>query len=186
MSNFQVRTCTPADADRVGAVIRASYATLLVEHYDSDLLLRSLPLMTAANCSLIASGKYYVAESTDGQIAGCGGWSPDSPDTHEATEGLAHIRHFATDPCWARRGIAKALLAHCIARAADEFIYRFESRALFGAEAFYASAGFVARRKVDIPLRDGLSLPATLMDLDLRCNTRTQSELLRRPPERPS
>jgi hypothetical protein len=48
--------------------------------------------------------------------------------------------------------VARALLTHCIARAADEFIHRFETRAPFGAEAFYASAGFVALRKVDIAL----------------------------------
>ena len=50
--------------------------------------------MTRANPGLLASGTYYVAESRDSLIVGCGGWTRESPVDGGIEPGLGHIRHF--------------------------------------------------------------------------------------------
>ena len=108
---FSIRVATPADSDAVGALLVASYSTLLAASYDSDMLADALPHLTKANPTLLACGTYYVAERKPGNLVGCGGWTAAKPGNGEIAEGEAHIRHFATHPEWTRYGIGSALLA---------------------------------------------------------------------------
>jgi predicted N-acetyltransferase YhbS len=115
---FTVRVATPSDAAGVSAVLAASYGTLLASHYNAALLDLALPLMTSANPALLGSSNYYVAQNGAGEIVGAGGWSFERPGTTEIVHGLAHVRHFATDPKWVGRGIASSILSRCVRDAA--------------------------------------------------------------------
>src|SRR6266404_5267820 len=97
-TTYPIRIAGPPDLDAVGALLVASYSSLLATRYESDMLRRVLPFITKAQPALLASGTYYVAESEPGNLVGCGGWTTSRPGTGEIIEGEAHIRHFATHP----------------------------------------------------------------------------------------
>ena len=73
--NFTVRAATPDDSAQISSLLRASYPKLMRSAYDPVLLEKALPRMTVAQPGLLASDSYYVAESGEGEIIGCGGWT---------------------------------------------------------------------------------------------------------------
>jgi GNAT superfamily N-acetyltransferase len=162
-ASYTLRAAVPADAEAVTALLEASYPTLLTEAYEAAVLAATLPLMTKANPTLLASGTYYVAEVDGRSLAGCGGWTPAKPGSGEIVPGVGHIRHFATHPDWTRRGIAGALLVRCIEEAKARGITTMEAFATLSAEDFYRAHGFVPVGPIDVPMTANVSLPSLWM-----------------------
>jgi N-acetylglutamate synthase-like GNAT family acetyltransferase len=107
-----------------------------------------------------------VAEAPGGLAVGCGGWTHEAPGTAALEDGVAHIRHFATDPDWLRLGIAAAMLRRCMAEAkASGAVTLFADSAL-GAEGFYGAFGFEVQGPT-APLINGHALPGVLMRVAL-------------------
>jgi N-acetylglutamate synthase-like GNAT family acetyltransferase len=161
--DYVVRVAAPEDAERVGKLLAASYPPLMAGAYDERTLAPALKLMTRANPSLLASGTYYLAESFGHRVVGCGGWTLERPGTAVKEAGLAHIRHFATDAAWTRRGVGRALYDRCEADARLVGVRAFECYSSLNAEAFYAALGFRRVRAFSIELGPNVSLPAVLM-----------------------
>jgi GNAT superfamily N-acetyltransferase len=162
-ASYRLRVAGPADAEAVSAVLAASYPALLADHYAPDVLAATLPLMTKANPKLLASGTYYVAEVDGGNLAGCGGWTPEKPGSGEVVTGIGHIRHFATHPDWTRRGIASAMLARCIEEAKSRGITTMEAFATLSAADFYRVHGFGPIGPIDVPMTAEIVLPSLWM-----------------------
>ncbi|MGE0767066.1 MAG: GNAT family N-acetyltransferase [Hyphomicrobiaceae bacterium] len=160
--DYFVRPATLADEPAVTRVLSQSYPTLLAAHYDPRLLERALPMMTRANPRLLRSGTYYVACDANGNVLGCGGWTPERPGTGALEPSLGHLRHFAVDPAATRRGIGRELLSHAIHEADARGFPRLECFATLSAEAFYRSAGFATIRNVDVDM-GGVAFPSLLM-----------------------
>jgi GNAT superfamily N-acetyltransferase len=169
--SFTVRVATPADAAGVSAVLAASYGTMLASHYDVELLDLALPLMTSANPALLGSGTYYLAENGAGEIVGAGGWSFERPGTTAIVNGLAHVRHFATLPNWAGRGIGSAILSKCIREAKSQGAEAMEAYSTLAAVGFYQTLGFIIVSLIDVPLASGITLPSMLMRLVIPSST---------------
>lgn len=164
MDNYAVRRATLADEAAVSALLRASYPILMRAAYDELALGPALELMTKANPALLASGTFYVAESIDGVIVGCGGWSREPPPgDHKAGPNLGHIRHFATHPEWTNRGIGRAIYDVCEADAQSAGIDCFDCNSALNAEGFYAAVGFDSVRSLDVALGPGVVFPGVLM-----------------------
>ena len=164
---MKIRIANPTDSEAVGALLVASYSTLLKASYDSDLLARALPHITKPNPGLLGCGTYYVAETELGDVVGCGGWTREMPGSGEITDGEAHIRHFATHPDWTRQGIGSALLAHCINEARSLGIRKLHSFSTLNAEHFYRAAGFYAVRPIGVQLGPNVTFPGTLMSCEI-------------------
>jgi N-acetylglutamate synthase-like GNAT family acetyltransferase len=147
----------------VSALLAASYATLLASHYEKGLLDRALPFMTKANPTLLASGAFYVAQSSHGELIGCGGWSLERPGTAKIVRGEAHIRHFATHPDWTRLGVARSIMNRCCTDVKARYVSELHCCSTFAAESFYAALGFKSVAAADIPLGSEVSFPAVLM-----------------------
>jgi N-acetylglutamate synthase-like GNAT family acetyltransferase len=162
-SVYPIRTACASDADAVGALLAASYSSLLGTHYDSDMLSRALPMITRANPTLLASGTYYVAEREPGHLVGCGGWTRARPGSREIIEGEAHIRHFATHPGWVGQGIGTALLARCLSDVRLLHIGKLHCYSTLNAERFYQASGFETVGPIDVPMGPGLMFPGVLM-----------------------
>jgi N-acetylglutamate synthase-like GNAT family acetyltransferase len=160
---FSVRVATPDDAAVVSALLDASYSTLLQSHYEPALLTVALPLMTRANPALLASGTYYIAETGDGRAVGCGGWTMERPGTGDVADGLAHIRHFATDPKWVGKGVGRELLSRSIRDAEARAVKALECYSTLNAEKFYGSAGFTRIRAIEVPFTPETRFPAIHM-----------------------
>jgi GNAT superfamily N-acetyltransferase len=165
---YNVRVSAPSDIDAVSALLAASYPALLASHYERDLLDRALPFMTKANPRLLASGSFYVAQTGQGELIGCGGWSLERPGTAEVVRGEAHIRHFATHPDWARIGVARSIMDRCYRDACDWNIRKLHCCSTFAAENFYKALGFKSVAGTSILLDSEVSFPAVLMQHDLR------------------
>jgi N-acetylglutamate synthase-like GNAT family acetyltransferase len=161
---MRLRIATPADAEAVAAVLRASYAELMAHAYPAELLARTLPLITRPNPRLLASGRYYLVETETGEPAGCGGWSAHPPGAFDPDPRRAHIRHFATHPAWLRRGVGGILYARCEADAREAGFTTFESWASFNGEAFYAALGFRRLERIEAPMSGGVRFPAMRME----------------------
>jgi N-acetylglutamate synthase-like GNAT family acetyltransferase len=160
---FSVRVATPDDGAAVSALLEASYSVLLPSHYEPALLAVALPLMTRANFALLACGTYYVAETPDGRAVGCGGWTMERPGSGDVANGLAHIRHFATDPSWIGKGVGRALLSRSIRDAEARAVHTLECYSTLNAEKFYGSAGFTRIRAVEVPFTPEIRFPAIHM-----------------------
>lgn len=164
MDDYALRLATLADEARVSALLRASYSILLRAAYDEMVLSPALELMTKANPALLASGTFYVAESNDKVMVGCGGWTREPPPGDDKVEpNLAHIRHFATHWEWTNRGIGRAIYDLCEADARSAGIDNFECNSILNAEGFYSAVGFESIRRLDVALRPDVVLPGVLM-----------------------
>jgi N-acetylglutamate synthase-like GNAT family acetyltransferase len=164
---FSIRIAKPTDAEGVSSVLAASYSSLLVAYYDSELLAEALPHFTKANPALLTCGTYYVAEREAGQVVGCGGWTAESPGSGQITEGEAHVRHFATHPGAIQHGIGSALLARCIDDARLLGIRKLHCCSTLNAEPFYQAAGFNTIGPIDVDLRSGMTFPGVSMTCEI-------------------
>jgi len=150
-AGITVRPTIPGDAAAVEHVLRASYSVLLADAYPADLIGRVLPHMTRANPQLLGSGSYYLAE-VGGTPVGCGGWTPEKPASSEVVAGIAHIRHFATDPGWVRCGIGRSLYVRCEIDARRAGFHTLECYSTLNGEAFYAALGFTRIGRILVPM----------------------------------
>lgn len=163
---WTLRVAMPGDIDQVSALLDRSYNQLWASHYDADVIAAVRPFVTRANPKLLSSGTYFVVTAPDGLAVGCGGWTHEAPGTGALEDGIAHVRHFATDPDWLRLGIAGAMLRRCIAEAKASGAGTLFADSAHGAEAFYASFGFETLRP-SAPNINGHILPGILMRLAL-------------------
>lgn len=70
---FTLRLADSSDSAPVEDLLQATYPRLMAGGYQGDVLKLALPLMTRANPVLLRSGNFYVAESAERQVIGCGG-----------------------------------------------------------------------------------------------------------------
>ena len=165
--NYEVKVATEEDAEAVGALLRASYPTLMAPSYDDTVLAPALELMTKANQSLLGSGTYYVAALSTGRLVGCGGWTLERPGAGTVEPGVGHVRHFAVHPHWARRGIGRAIFSSCERSALAAGVRSFECYSSLNAEQFYGALAFKRIREMDIRLSPHVALRAVLMRREL-------------------
>src|SRR5260370_40043045 len=105
------------------------------------------------DAQLVEDGTYFVVES-DGEIAGCGGWSRratlyggdqapgrDSNPLDPAVD-PARVRAMYTNPAYARRGVGRLILSLCEAAAAAEGFTRLELMSTLSGEPLYTAYGF--------------------------------------------
>ena len=120
---------------------------------------------------LIEDQTYSVAETPNGEIVGCGGWSQrkskcgssvgrTEPDPHiDPRSEAPRIRAFFVHPDFARRGIGRAILAECERALQAAGYNRAEIAATLTGEHLYVAAGYRTTERFDLPLSNGLPLP---------------------------
>ena len=125
---------------------------------------------------LIADGTYLLAETSQSEIVGCGGWSKRKTlyggDVWVAREDslldpkkdAAKIRAFFIHPNWARRGIGTLILEACEQAALAAGFTRFEMGATLTGVPLYRARGYTVLGNLAVPLGDGLALPIVRME----------------------
>lgn len=163
----KVRVSTPDDSAPISSLLRASFPELMQTAYDPKFLKQVLPRITVPQPGLLKSGSYYVAESSDGAIIGCGGWTKERPGTGEIRTKVGHIRHFGVHPDWTRCGVGRALYARCELDARDTGISQFECYSSLNGEAFYSALGFRRLAQIDVDIFDQVRFPSVHMVVDI-------------------
>ena len=112
--SYTIRPATPADVPELARLIERSARALSAGFYSAEETEAAIRYVYGVDSSLIADGTYFVVESPEGEVAGCGGWSRRRKlyggDQHSGGESpAARPRHRARqDPRLLRRTRARA------------------------------------------------------------------------------
>ena len=166
------------ERDALQQLIAESARELSREHYSDAQIEAAIATVFGVDTTLIEDGTYFVVES-DGQLAGCGGWSKrktliggDQFSSRDAgyldpkTE-PAKIRAFFIHPDHARKGIARAILSRCEDEARAQGFCTLELMATLPGIEFYKSCGFVETGNFDLVLTDAINLELVPMRKEL-------------------
>jgi N-acetylglutamate synthase-like GNAT family acetyltransferase len=192
-ANIRIRKAVAADVPALRRLIEASVRELQAQDYTPAQMEGALESVFGVDSQLIADGSYFVAEAAiadaapDAEtaeqknpgwqwvIAGCGGWSNRKTlyggDRWTAREDTlldpkcdaAKIRAFFIHPAWARRGVGSKILEACESAACEAGFTRYEMGATLTGAKLFGAKGYVAIEKIEVPLKNGLSLPVIHM-----------------------
>lgn len=152
MAELTSRLAVRADVPALTVLMDAAIAELQRGFLDEDQIASSRAIM-GIDTQLIDDGTYFVAES-DGDIAGCGGWSRRATlyggnqtpgrDSNllDPSVDPARVRAMYTNPAYARRGVGRLILSLCEAAAASEGFTRLELMSTLSGEPLYTAYGF--------------------------------------------
>jgi GNAT superfamily N-acetyltransferase len=178
------RLATPADIPYLGPLIEASVRGLQANDYSPSQIDQAIGTWLGLDTQLVADQTYFAVEvrenpdrlPTIGGLAACGGWSrrktPYGSDHRPGRDNsfldpltdAAKIRAFFVHPAWARRGIGTRILQLCEEAAAAEGFRRFEMGATLTGIPLYRRHGYVEGERVELPLRNGETLPVVKME----------------------
>ena len=157
------------EREAIRQLIAESARLLSREHYSDTQIETAIVTVFGVDTDLIDDGTYFVAES-DGQLAGCGGWSKrktlfggDQYSSRDAgyldpESEAAKIRAFFIHPDHARKGIARAILTRCEDEARLQGFRALELMATLPGIEFYKSCGFVETGNFALDLTDAVKL----------------------------
>ena len=173
-----IRLATMNDRDAMQKLIAASARMLSRQHYSNAQIEAAVASVFGVDTDLIEDQTYFVAEES-GTFVGCGGWSRrknlyggdqyserDSRYLDPESE-PARIRAFFIHPDHARKGIGRALLAHCEDEARAHGFRALELMATLPGIEFYKTCGFSERGAFALDLPEGVKLELVPMRKEL-------------------
>jgi N-acetylglutamate synthase-like GNAT family acetyltransferase len=185
--DIRTRPATVEDVPLLRALIKDSVRRLQANDYSQEQLEAALRTVFGVDSQLIADGTYLVAEiasSPESQyprveakplIAGCGGWSKRKTlyggdrwrerqdDLLDPKTDAAKVRAFFIHPDWARCGVGSIILNDCENAARAAGFTRFEMGATLTGEKFFRQRGYVAQKRIDLQLENGIIFPIVHM-----------------------
>jgi len=183
-STWKIRLARLDDIPALDVLIPLSVRELQVDDYNEAQREAAIGPVFGVDRQLIEDQTYFVAETPNGHIIGCGGWSkrqtkcgssagrtePD-PLINPLTD-AARIRAFFIHPNWARRGIDRAILVACEDALRAAGFTRAEISATLTGEPLYVAGGNHVTERFDIPLANGMPLPCVRLARDFRTEKR--------------
>jgi len=140
------------DLDALTAVMEAAIAELQKPFLD-DAQIESSRTIMGLDTQLVDDGTYFIVES-DGEIAGCGGWSyratlyggDQSPGRSavllDPARDAARVRAMYTHPRHARKGVGRLILALCEDAARAAGFRTVELMGTMSGEPLYRACGY--------------------------------------------
>jgi GNAT superfamily N-acetyltransferase len=173
VSEPSLRVATPADAERVEALMKASAAALFPLFYDERQTASAVRYVPVVDQDLLADGTYFVLED-GGEAVACGGWSRrDKLYTGGHDEGDARLLDPATEPArvramfvrgdWTRRGLGRRILVACEEAARAEGFTELVLSATLAGVPLYRAFGFEDVEPHVVVLPDGVELECVRM-----------------------
>lgn len=172
--DFFLRLANAADIPALQELIDASVRGLAADDYTAEQIDLALQTTFTVDSQLVQDGTYFVAER-DGELFGCGGWSPRKTlcggDHHAVRENAlldpsqdaAKIRAIFVHPRCARRGIGTLILNAAEEGARAAGFRRLEMGATLTGAPLYLLKGYRVVERIEVPLKDGVSLPVVRM-----------------------
>lgn len=158
-----LRTAVPSDLAGIDRLLNRSYPRLLAADYPPSTLVLAVPRFARAQPDLLKSGRYFVAEDSQGRILAAGGWSRRSPSGGQASDATGHVRHVATDPDVVRQGLGRMIMARVMLEARQDGIRWLDCLSTRTAVPFYQDLGFRIMHPKDLALGPGISFPVVRM-----------------------
>jgi GNAT superfamily N-acetyltransferase len=175
---YALRLATLADVPVLHGLIARSIRGLGASDYTPSQIDAALQGAFGVDTTIIGDGTYFVAESEDGTIVACGGWSRRrtlfgsdarggrDDDWLDPIRDRAKIRAFFVDPAHARRGLGRAILKRSESEAMQAGFKAFEMMATLPGVRLYEKAGYVADPSIAHPLPGGLTIRFVPMHKD--------------------
>jgi N-acetylglutamate synthase-like GNAT family acetyltransferase len=188
-TQFVIRKATGADIPALNELIVESVRGLQAEDYTEAQMEGALKTVFGVDSQLVADGTYLVVEAVPAEethppghptpntvIVGCGGWSMRKTlfggdvwsvrqdDFLDPAREASKIRAFFIHPAWARRGIGSMLLDACETAARATGFQRYEMGATLTGAKLFAAKGYIAMKRIEIPLVNGEKLPVIHME----------------------
>ena len=170
-----LRVATPADADEIDALMKASIREIFPTVYDAQQTASAEIHVSSVDRTMLADGTYFVIVD-GGEIVACGGWSRRAKfytgsGSHEddarlldpATES-ARVRAMFTRADHTRRGLGTRILEACEAAARAEGFSRLALMATMAGLPLYERFGFVESARTRITMPDGHQLECIEME----------------------
>jgi GNAT superfamily N-acetyltransferase len=166
---FTFRPARLVDAPVLKELIYASVRGLNGGEYSEAQMEAALGTAFGVDTELIRDGTYFVVEAGS-QIIACGGWSKRqslygadgqegrSSELLDPLHDAARIRAFFVHPEWGRRGIGRALLAHCEQAALAHAFVTTELMATLPGYKLYKVSGYVGDERVKLKLPSGIDI----------------------------
>ena len=160
------------DLETLKALMDAAIAELQKPFLDESQIASSRAIM-GLDTQLIDDGTYFIVES-DGQLAGCGGWSrratlyggDQTPGRSAAlldpTQDAARIRAMYTHPNHTRKGVGRYIISLCEQAARSEGFTKMELVATLAGEPLYRACGYVSYESL-VDDRGGAGVPLLRM-----------------------
>jgi len=177
-----LRLATPADAEPLDALMKASTEGIFPRWYDQRQTASAIRYVAAIDPALLADGTYFVLEA-GGEPVACGGWSrrarpyagsapgPDDDRLLDPATEPAHVRAMFVRPDWTRRGLGRRIIEACEAEALAAGFRRLDLVATLPGVPLYTACGFVPTTGVeDVLLADGVALPCQAMTKAIAAN----------------
>ena len=178
--NYPIRKATIDDQTEIEKLIAESVKGLSRDDYDARQIELSIKTVFGVDTELIVDETYFVAESDDKQIVGCGGWSKrktlygasvysqsrDSELLDPKTD-AAKIRAFFIHPNFARKGIGTAILKRCEREAKAHGFTSAEMMATLPGVKLYAVCGYEGSEKVQVPVGENVDIVCVKMRKNL-------------------
>lgn len=166
--DYKIRRATLDDQINIENLIAESVRGLSRDDYDERQIELSIKTVFGVDTELITDETYFVVESTNGKIVGCGGWSKrktlygasvyaNSRDSNllDPEKDAAKIRAFFIHPNWARKGIGKAILEICEKEAKRFGFTSAEMMATLPGVKLYANCGYAGDERVGVSIGEG-------------------------------
>lgn len=155
LRNIGIRRATREDLQVISALASAAARALCTPDYTPRQVESILRFSLADHSQLIDDRTYFVIEN-GGEIVAAGGWSyraaltandcGDAAGPHEIVDpanGAARLRGFFVHPHFARRGLARTLVALCERAAANAGYSQLELLTTATGRRLYLACGFV-------------------------------------------
>lgn len=173
--SFIIRPATREDMDSIEKLMKKSMRILGQGHYTKEQILSSCTHVCIPDEQVIDDGTYYLAETDDKVIIGCGGWSyrktlfagPKSKESKDSSldpsTDPARIRAMFTDPNHSGKGVGSCIL-ETSENAAKEYGFK---KGVLGSTLsglnFYKSKGWESVKKEESTLADGVKITVVHM-----------------------
>lgn len=159
MPSFVIRPFRTGDEAPLRAVFHASVHGLACRHYSAEQLAAWAPLVhdSAQWAERLRANQPFVAEvKGSAHVAGFADLQPSG-----------YIDQFFVAPAYAGQGVARALMAHLHAQAAQRGICELHADVSLTAEPFFTASGFAVQARQQVQ-RAGVVLPNARMVKQLR------------------
>ncbi|MCP5504210.1 MAG: GNAT family N-acetyltransferase [Chlamydiales bacterium] len=180
--NFKIRIAELNELDSIENLMKRSMNALGMGHYSKEQVASCCQFVCVPDQQLIKDKTFFVVESADGTLIGCGGWSfrkklyagPDN--NHQLDNRLdplsdsARIRAMFVDPDYSGKGIGSLILDHSEKAAKDYGFTKGSLGSTVSGLSFYKAKGWKETSEEKAVLPDGVSIRVVQMEKNLHTN----------------